>query len=156
MDAEMTQLMNRPVRSKPLEVLLVEDNSCDIILVQEALKESKIGVSLNVVEDGEDAIKYLQKQGEYSNEPTPDLVLLDLNLPRVNGHEVLKQMKEKRELEKVPVIVLTTSNAGGDIVKSYDLGATCYITKPFGFYNFIEAIKEIEKFWLQLVTLPIN
>lgn len=140
--------------SQTVEILLVEDNPEDVILVQEAFKEANVTVNLNVVDDGAKAIDFLERRGSYVNARKVDLIILDLNLPKQNGHEVLRRIKEDPQHKQVPVVVLTTSRAENDVVKSYGLGASCFITKPFGFYQFIEAVKSIEKFWLNLVTLP--
>lgn len=140
--------------NKSIEILLVEDNPEDVILVEEALKEGRMSVNLNVVEDGQEAMQYLRRQGNHTNAKAIDLVILDLNLPKENGHEVLKKIKSDAALKNIPVVVLTTSQAEKDVVTSYGLGASCFITKPFGFYQFMEAVKSIEKFWLNLVTLP--
>lgn len=146
------------VTDKAVEILLIEDNSGDVILVQEAFKEGKgegfDHLKINVVEDGERAIEYLNKEGGYQNAAQPDLIILDLNLPKKNGHEVLNQIRKREDFKKIPVIVLTTSHSESDVIKSYDLGATCFITKPFGFHKFMEAAETIKNFWLRLVTLP--
>ncbi|MBI2787579.1 MAG: response regulator [Elusimicrobia bacterium] len=130
--------------SKPLEVLLVEDDEDDVLLTKEALKDSKVI----------DALKMLRRQPPFENAPVPDLILLDLNLPRVSGREVLKELKADPVLKKIPVVVLTTSAADTDIVKCYDLGANCYITKPVDFEQFQRIIKVIDEFWLTIVKLP--
>jgi len=140
--------------TKIVEILLVEDNPGDIRLTQEALKEGNVPHSLNAVMDGAEAIKYLFKEGRYAGAKTPDLILLDLNLPKKDGKEVLKKIKHDSVLKRIPVVVLTTSNAGSDITKAYDLHANCYITKPVDFNRFIEVIKSIELFWLSTVRLP--
>lgn len=140
--------------SKPLEVLLVEDDEDDVLLTKEALKDSKVIVSMAVAQDGDDALKMLRRQPPFENAPVPDLILLDLNLPRVSGREVLKELKADPVLKKIPVVVLTTSAADTDIVKCYDLGANCYITKPVDFEQFQRIIKVIDEFWLTIVKLP--
>ncbi|MBI2387778.1 MAG: response regulator [Elusimicrobia bacterium] len=140
--------------NKPLEVLLVEDDEDDVLLTKEALKDSKVIVSMAVAPDGEDALKRLRRQPPFENAPVPDLVLLDLNLPRVSGREVLKELKADPVLKKIPVVVLTTSAADTDILKCYDLGANCYITKPVDFVQFQRIIKVIDEFWLTIVKLP--
>lgn len=140
--------------SKPLEVLLVEDDEDDVLLTQEALKDSKVIVSMAVAPDGDDALKRLRRQPPFENAPVPDLILLDLNLPRVSGREVLKELKADPVLKKIPVVVLTTSAADTDILKCYDLGANCYITKPVDFEQFQRIIKVVDEFWLTIVKLP--
>jgi len=143
--------------SKPkrvIEILLVEDNPGDVRLTQEALKESDVKSNLTSVMDGADAIKYLTQEGEYAEAKKPDLILLDLNLPKKDGKEVLSLIKSDEELKLIPVVVLTTSNAESDIFKTYDLHANCYITKPVDFNHFIQVIKSIEEFWLNVVRLP--
>lgn len=140
--------------SKPLEVLLVEDDEDDVLLTQEALKDSKVIVSMAVAPDGDDALKRLRRQPPFEDAPIPDLILLDLNLPRVSGREVLKELKADPVLKKIPVVVLTTSAADTDILKCYDLGANCYITKPVDFEQFQRIIKVIDEFWLTIVKLP--
>lgn len=136
------------------DILLVEDNAGDIRLTQEALKEGAVPHILNVVTDGDEALKYLFKEPPYTQATSPDLILLDLNLPKKDGREVLARVKAYPELRRIPVLVLTTSNADSDIMKAYDLHANCYITKPVDFNSFIEVIKAIEKFWLTTVRLP--
>lgn len=140
--------------SKPLEVLLVEDDEDDVLLTKEALKDSKVIVSMAVAPDGDDALKMLRRQPPFEDSPVPDLILLDLNLPRVSGREVLKELKADPVLRKIPVVVLTTSAADTDILKCYDLGANCYITKPVDFEQFQRIIKVIDEFWLTIVKLP--
>lgn len=140
--------------SKPLEVLLVEDDEDDVLLTKEALKDSKVIVSMAVAPDGDDALKRLRRQPPFENAPIPDLILLDLNLPRVSGREVLKELKGDPVLKKIPVVVLTTSAADTDILKCYDLGANCYITKPVDFEQFQRIIKVVDEFWLTIVKLP--
>lgn len=140
--------------NRVIEVLLVEDNPEDVILVEEALREGNVSIHLNVVEDGVEALQFLRGEGASANAKKVDLVILDLNLPKENGHEVLKKMKSDPALQQLPVVVLTTSQADRDVAKAYGLGASCFITKPFGFYQFMEAVKSIEKFWFNLVTLP--
>jgi CheY-like chemotaxis protein len=140
----------------PAEILLVEDNPADVRLTMKAFEEGGIGVRVTVAEDGERALEILRRQGEYARAPMPDLILLDLNLPKVDGREVLAAVKEDPELRQIPVIVLTGSNARADILTSYRLHANCYIRKPFSFAELAEAVKTIEDFWLTLVTLPKN
>jgi CheY-like chemotaxis protein len=139
---------------KIIDILLVEDNPGDIRLTKEVLKEGKISNTLNVVTDGEEALMYLMKEGKYSNAQSPDLILLDLNLPKIDGRQVLEQIKNHPKLKIIPVIVLTTSEAEQDVLKMYENHANCYITKPVDFEQFISVIRTIEDFWLTLVKLP--
>jgi chemotaxis family two-component system response regulator Rcp1 len=140
--------------NRPVEILLVEDNEADVRLTREGIKEAKIHNNLNVVRDGEEAMKYLYKRDGYEDAPRPDLILLDLNLPKKDGREVLEEIKSHESLKHVPVVVLTTSEAEKDIVKSYELHANCYVTKPLGLDQFVEVIKAIEDFWFSIVKLP--
>jgi CheY-like chemotaxis protein len=140
--------------TRPIEILLVEDSPSDTALTIEALKAGKIANRLFNVEDGVEAMAYLRREGVYKNAPTPDLIMLDLNLPKKDGREVLEELKKDTVLKLIPVIVLTTSQADEDILKAYELQANCYITKPVDFKNFIEVIKAVEHFWLAVVTLP--
>lgn len=137
-----------------MEILLVEDNAGDAKLTIEAFKESKISNKITVVQDGIEAMDYLFKKGKYSDATTPDIILLDLNLPKKDGREVLEEIKTNDTLKKTPVIILTTSKAEEDIAKSYDLHANCYILKPFDFEKFLSVVKSIEDFWLTVVKLP--
>ncbi len=139
---------------RPIEILLVEDNPGDVRLTKEALKEGKVMNVLNTVENGEEALAYLRRQGAYGQTTRPDLILLDLNLPRKSGQEVLAEIKDDPELKRIPVVILTVSEAEQDIVKSYNLHANCYITKPVNLEQFMEVIKTIEDFWLTVVMLP--
>ncbi len=139
---------------RPVEVLLVEDNEGDIGLIEEVFEDGRINNNLSVVEDGEEAIDFLEKKGSFADAPRPDLILLDLNLPKKDGREVLKDIKENNKLKSIPVVVLTTSKAEKDILKSYDLHANSYITKPVNFDQFIKVVKSIEDFWLEVVKLP--
>ncbi len=140
--------------SRAIEILLVEDNPGDARLTQEALHEGKIRNNLHHARDGVEALAFLKREGEFAKAPKPDLVLLDLNLPRKDGREVLAEMKQDPRLRTIPVVVLTTSEAENDIVRSYELHANCYITKPVGLEQFISIVREIESFWLAVVTLP--
>ncbi len=142
--------------SKPIEILLVEDSPSDAALTIEALKEGKIANRLTHVEDGVEAMDYLRQKGKYDKARRPDLIMLDLNLPRKDGREVLAELKNDPELKLIPIIVLTTSHSDKDILQSYRLNANCYITKPVDFPHFIEVVKSIEQFWLTVVTLPRN
>jgi chemotaxis family two-component system response regulator Rcp1 len=137
-----------------IEILLVEDNPGDIRLTKEALKEGKVRNSLNVVMDGEEAMAFLRKEGEFTGAPRPDLILLDLNLPKKDGREVLAEIKDDDDLKSIPVVVLTTSQAEEDIARTYDLHANCYITKPVDLEQFLNVVHSIEEFWLSIVKLP--
>lgn len=139
---------------KPAQVLLVEDNQDDVELTLEALKDSKVRMEIHVVPDGISAMKFLRKTDEYSDSLRPDLVLLDLNLPKMDGREVLKEIREDPELTDLPVVVLTTSQSEEDVCRAYKLHANCYISKPVDFMKFTDIIRQIEGFWLQLVKLP--
>jgi CheY-like chemotaxis protein len=138
----------------PIHILLVEDNEGDIVLTTEALEEGKVANSLSVVKDGWEAIQYLEKNDGYEDAEEPNLVLLDINLPKVNGHEVLKHIKTSDSLKHIPVIMLTTSSDQNDINKSYQNHSNCYITKPVEVNKFIEVISTIENFWISIVQLP--
>jgi CheY-like chemotaxis protein len=140
--------------SKPIEILLVEDSPSDAALTIEALKAGKIANRLNHVEDGVEAMSFLRRQGKYAKAARPDLIMLDLNLPKKDGREVLAELKNDPDLKLIPIIVLTTSRSDKDILQSYQLNANCYITKPVDFTNFVEVVKSIEQFWLTVVTLP--
>ena len=139
---------------QPIQVLLVEDSPGDIRLTQEALKDAKIHINLQVVRDGERAMSFLMRKGEYANAPRPDLILLDLNLPKKDGREVLQEIKESQTLKIIPVVILTTSASEADILRSYSLHANCYITKPVSLDGFLTVVKSIEDFWLSVVELP--
>ena len=140
----------------PIEILLVEDNIGDVRLTQEALREGKVKNNLTVARDGEEALKMLRREGEHASIPRPDLILLDLNLPRRDGREVLQEIKADEQLRMIPVVVLTTSSAEADILKSYQLHANCYITKPVDLEQFISVVKSIDDFWLTIVRLPAD
>ena len=140
--------------SRLIEVLLVEDNPGDARLTQEALREGKLRNTVHHARDGVEALAFLKHEGAFHDAPTPDLILLDLNMPRKDGREVLAEMKQDPRLRLIPVVVLTTSEAEKDIIKSYELHANCYITKPVDLYKFIEIVQAIENFWLSVVTLP--
>ena len=137
-----------------VEILLVEDNPGDIRLTREVLKEARVINTLHTVPDGEEALKFLRKEGEFKDKPRPDLILLDLNLPKKDGREVLKEIKDDEDLRRIPVVVLSTSSAAQDIEKSYNLYANCYITKPVDLEQFIKVVHAIESFWLTIVKLP--
>jgi two-component system, chemotaxis family, response regulator Rcp1 len=139
-----------------IEILLVEDSPGDVRLTIEALKEAKLRNRLHVVDDGVKAMEFLRRQGAYSEVPRPDLVLLDLNLPRKDGREVLQEIKSDPDLMRIPVVVLTTSSAEEDVLRAYNLHANCYVTKPIGFQEFMKVIRCIEQFWLTIVRLPVG
>lgn len=139
---------------KMVEILLIEDNPGDIRLVKEVFKDAKLNNNLQVALDGEEAIKMLRQEGEYFKTPRPDLILLDLNLPKKNGREVLREIKEDDELKCIPVVILTTSNAEEDLIETYKRDANCYITKPVDLDEFIKVVKSIQNFWLEIVKLP--
>jgi chemotaxis family two-component system response regulator Rcp1 len=141
---------------KPIEILLVEDNPGDVQLAREALEDSKLHNRLHAVDDGEKAIAFLRHQDEYAEAPRPDLILLDLNLPRKDGREVLAEIKTDEDLKRIPVVILTTSNAEEDVLKSYNLHANCYITKPLNLDQFLHVVRSIQDFWLSIVVLPPN
>ena len=136
------------------KILIVEDNPGDIMLIKEALEEENGIDVIDVATNGEQAIKYLSKQGEYADKRKPDLVILDINLPRVNGHEVLAFIKNNESTKEMPVVMLSSSSSDSDISASYNNFANCYITKPMGVDNFTEVIQDIKKFWFNLVELP--
>jgi len=140
--------------NRPIEVLLVEDNPGDIRLTVEAFKENKMLNNLNVVKDGLEAMAFLHRQDQYSDAPRPDLILLDLNLPKKDGRQVLAEIKSDDSLKSIPVVILTTSDADEDILKSYELHANCYIKKPVDIEQFFDVVKSIEDFWVAVVILP--
>jgi CheY-like chemotaxis protein len=146
----MTQTKNL----RPIVMLLVEDNPGDVRLTREALKENKIEVNLQVVEDGEQASDYIFQRGEFADAEPPDIILLDLNLPKKDGREVLEEIKGDPRLKRIPVVVLTMSKAEEDILRAYDLHANCYISKPIDLPQFIQVVKTIEDFWFTIVRLP--
>jgi chemotaxis family two-component system response regulator Rcp1 len=139
---------------KPIEILLVEDNAADVRLTEEALREGKVRNNLHVARDGMEALEFLRRQGKHAKATRPDLILLDLNLPRRDGREVLAEIKDDPALKMIPVVVLTTSSAEADILKSYKLHANCYITKPVDLEQFVSVVKSIDDFWLTVVRLP--
>jgi len=145
-----------PSETRPIEIFLIEDSPSDTALTIEALEEGKIANNLSHVEDGVEAMDFLKHQGKYKNAPRPDLIMLDLNLPRKDGREVLAEIKNDESLKIIPIIVLTTSRSDKDILQSYKLNANCYITKPVDFRQFMDVVRSIEKFWLSVVTLPQN
>ena len=140
--------------SNPIEILLVEDNPGDVRLIKEVFKDAKIYNSMQVAYDGEAAMEILRRKGEYSDAAFPDLILLDLNLPKKDGREVLREIKGDEKLKCVPVVILTTSNAEEDLIETYKMNANCYITKPVDLDQFINVVKSIENFWLSIVKLP--
>jgi len=139
---------------KPITILLVEDNEGDAELARVALQGSKMNNSLDVVDDGEKAMAYLRREGPYADAPRPDLILLDLNLPKKDGRQVLAEIKSDEALKRIPVVILTTSRAEEDVLKSYNLHANCYITKPIDLNQFLHVVRSIEDFWLSIVVLP--
>ena len=139
---------------RPIDILLVEDNPGDVNLTVEALEDAQIANRLHVVNDGEAALSFLHREGEYAQAPHPAIILLDLNLPKKGGREVLADIKQDPHLRRIPVVVLTTSSADEDILRAYDLHANCYITKPVGFKQFFRMVHKIEDFWLTVVRLP--
>jgi two-component system, chemotaxis family, response regulator Rcp1 len=140
--------------TRPIEILLVEDSPSDTELTLEALKDFKVRNHVSVVEDGVQAMEFLRRQGPYAQAPRPDLIMLDLNLPRKDGREVLAAIKSDEGLKPIPIVVLTTSRADQDILRAYQLNANCYINKPVDFNQFLEVVRSIESFWLYVVTLP--
>jgi CheY-like chemotaxis protein len=149
MEALVTELAVRPI-----EVLLVEDDDGDVLMTREAFQDARVANHLSVVSDGAQALQFLRREGEYVHAPRPDLVLLDLNLPRVDGREVLTEIKRDEALGSIPVVVLTTSEAEEDILRSYSLHANAYVTKPVDFERFLEVVKQIDDFFVSVVKLP--
>jgi chemotaxis family two-component system response regulator Rcp1 len=142
------------IRSTPIEILLVEDSAGDVRLTREALKDAKTVISLNVVSDGAEAMAYLRREQHHAAAPRPDLILLDLNLPKKDGRDVLKEIKESDALKSIPVVILTTSASPVDVERSYKLHANCYITKPMDLQGFTKVVQSIDNFWLSVVELP--
>jgi two-component system, chemotaxis family, response regulator Rcp1 len=140
--------------SQSFNILLVEDNPADADLTREGLQDGRLIHTLHHVVDGVQAMRFLRREGEHANAPTPDLILLDLNLPKMDGREVLHSIKEHPDLKRIPVVILTSSQAESDIVKSYDLHANCYMCKPVDLTRFLETVRKIEEFWLTIVRLP--
>jgi len=138
----------------PIQILLVEDSPSDVLATREAVKESKLSCELQVVEDGAEALAFLRREGRYTSVPTPDLVLLDWNLPRKDGREVLMEIKSDEHLRLIPVVVLTSSMASGDVIRAYGLHANCCITRPADFKRLVEVVSAINHFWFDVVTLP--
>ena len=143
-----------PSTPKIIDVLLVEDDPGDVLMTREAFEDNKVRNRLSVVSDGVSALEFLRKEGQYADAPTPDLVLLDLNLPRMDGREVLQALKADAALRSIPVVVLTTSEAEDDVVRSYALHANAYVTKPVDFDRFIEVVRQIDEFFVEVVRLP--
>ncbi len=140
----------------PVKILLIEDNPGDVVLIRESLKENKFLIELSVVHDGEKALDYLNNKNEFSDAGRPDIILLDLNLPKIDGREVLMEIKNDEHLKTIPIVVLTSSTEEKDILKSYENYANCFISKPVDLDNFIKVIKSIENFWLTVVKLPVQ
>jgi len=148
--------MNDQSPGKAVHILMVEDNPGDVRLALEALKESKIRNTTDVLEDGAEVMPYLRREGKYANFLRPDLILLDLNLPKKNGQEILTEIKTDSEINSIPVVILTTSEAPEDVMKAYEKHANCYITKPVDLDQFLTVVKAIDNFWLTIVKLPTN
>jgi two-component system, chemotaxis family, response regulator Rcp1 len=142
-----------PLAARPIEILLVEDNPGDVRLTKEALKDARVSNNLHVTMDGVEALAFLRKQGKHASTPLPDLILLDLNLPKKNGREVLEEIKKEDALRHIPVVILTTSQAEQDVVESYRLRANAYVTKPVDLEQFLKVVGSIEQFWLEIVKL---
>lgn len=148
--------MNQQLLGKPIEILLVEDNPGDIRLTREVLQEQKIRNNLHTVENGVEAMDFLRREGKFTDAPRPGLVLLDLNLPKKDGREVLAEIKQDPKLKNLPVVILTTSQAEEDVLRAYGLHANCYITKPVDLEQLITVVRSIKEFWLTVVTLPVD
>jgi two-component system, chemotaxis family, response regulator Rcp1 len=146
--------MSQNTRGQPIEILLIEDNLGDVRLTQEALREGKLANNLHVARDGVEAIEFLRRIGPFASAVRPDLILLDLNLPRKDGRAVLAEIKGDPDLRRIPVVILTTSEAEQDVVQSYDLHANCYVTKPLVLDSFVQVVRSIDSFWLTVVRLP--
>jgi len=143
-----------PNSAKPIEILLVEDDEADVLLTRKSLEKNKIAVNLNVVGDGEEALNYLKHNGKFEDKKTPDLIILDLNLPGMHGREVLTELKKDDQLKSIPVVVLSTSTAEEEILKTYNLGVNCYISKPINLEQFQNVVTSITHFWFSIVSLP--
>jgi two-component system, chemotaxis family, response regulator Rcp1 len=141
---------------KAIEILMVEDNPVDVLVTREALKQGRITNNLSVAEDGEEALDFLFRTGQFSAAPRPDLILLDLNLPKKDGREILTELKNNPDLRSIPVVILTTSQAEEDVLRSYDCGANCFIVKPVDLEQFTSTIRSIEDFWFSIVKLPAS
>ncbi len=146
--------MNAITQSRPIEILLVEDSATDVLLTEEALEHAKLRNRLSVVKDGVEALAFMRQEGQYAASPRPDLVLLDLNMPRKDGREVLAEIKADDSLKQIPVVVLTTSQAQEDVLSAYGLHANCYINKPVDFEQFANVVRAIDRFWFTVVTMP--
>jgi CheY-like chemotaxis protein len=146
--------MTDSTRGSPVEILLVEDNPGDVRLTREALKEGKVYSNLHWAKDGVEALEFLRHEGRFADVPRPDIILLDLNLPKKDGREVLSEIKNDEDLKRIPVVILTTSKAEEDVLRSYQLHANCYVTKPVDLEKFIVVVQSIDRFWLTVVTLP--
>jgi two-component system, chemotaxis family, response regulator Rcp1 len=146
--------MNKHTKGKPIDILLVEDNEGDARLAKEAMRDSKVSNTIHHVPDGVEAMAFLRKEGNYADMPRPDLILLDLNLPKKDGREVLADIKADDVLKRIPVVILTVSNDEADVLRTYNLHANCYITKPIDLEQFIKVVRSIEDFWLTIVKLP--
>jgi CheY-like chemotaxis protein len=147
-------MISKETDGRDIEILMVEDNEGDARLAREALRDGRIRNALHHVWDGEEALAFLRRRGEYADAPRPDLILLDLDLPRMDGGEVLSAIKEDDEFKRIPVVILTTSSADADILRSYNRHANCYITKPINMVEFLKVVTAIQDFWLTIVTLP--
>ncbi len=145
---------SKEMGTQPIEVLLVEDSPGDVRLTKEALKDAKVQIRLHVAQDGTEAMEFLRGEGKHSSAPRPDLILLDLNLPKKDGREVLQEIKESATLQSIPIVILTTSASDEDIMRSYKLHANCYITKPVDLKGFLTVVKSIDAFWFSVVKLP--
>lgn len=142
------------MNASSVRILLMEDDPGDVELIMEALREAKIALDINHVPNGEEGMRYLRREGNYAEAARPDFIMLDLNMPRMDGREVLEAVKSDKGLRTIPVVILTTSDAEKDILASYDLGANCYLKKPLGLDDFLEVVRSVENFWLTLVKLP--
>ena len=149
-------MTRRPTAGRPVEILLIEDNPGDVRLTLEALRDAKVSNRVHVAADGVEALAFLRREGDRAGAPSPHLILLDLNLPRKDGREVLAEIKADPELASTPVVVMTTSDTEEDILRAYNLHANCYVTKPVDLDQFIHVVKEIEDFWLTIVELPLK
>ncbi len=147
-------MIDRTKDAPPVEILLVEDNPGDVRLTKEALKEGKVYSNLHWAKDGVEALDFLRRRGKYGDAVRPDIILLDLNLPKVDGRQVLAEIKRDDDLRRIPVVILTTSKADEDVLRSYELHANCYVTKPVDLEKFISVVRSIDTFWLTVVTLP--
>jgi len=148
--------MNPNYDARSISILLVEDNPGDVRLIQEIFREGRIFNQLDIAKDGEEALNYLHQTGIYKNTPRPDLILLDLNLPKINGNEVLSEIKSDEQLRRIPVIILTASSAQEDVTRAYDHYVNCYLTKPIDLPQFITVVHQIKTFWLNIVQLPMS